>query len=105
MIELLRMIYENEHSFGYGSQFLAFDQSNRSLKRGARRGKDPKGLIQVLAQKMHSNGSYGHFYIFSVFYVFCFWACVWPMAFLCPILNFCLYLYFALVILMVRLQF
>ncbi|MFS7982649.1 hypothetical protein Hanom_Chr10g00965291 [Helianthus anomalus] len=35
MIKLPRVIYGNEHNFGYGSPFWAFDQPNRSLKRGA----------------------------------------------------------------------
>ncbi|MFS7952400.1 hypothetical protein Hanom_Chr07g00606501 [Helianthus anomalus] len=42
MIELPRVFYENEYNFGYGSPFWEFDQSNRSLKRGARHGKAPK---------------------------------------------------------------
>ncbi|MFS8010360.1 hypothetical protein Hanom_Chr14g01296101 [Helianthus anomalus] len=56
----------------------------------------PKTLISM---------SYLSFYVFSVFYAFCFWACVWPMTFLWPISNLCLYLYVALVIWMVRNQF
>ncbi|KAJ0894736.1 hypothetical protein HanPSC8_Chr09g0392371 [Helianthus annuus] len=80
MIELPRVSNENEHNFGYRSLFLAFNQSNRSLKRGARH--VTRALSKFRPKKGILMGVLDTFYVFSVFYAFCFWAYVWLMAFL-----------------------
>ncbi|MFS7949066.1 hypothetical protein Hanom_Chr06g00567181 [Helianthus anomalus] len=64
-----------------------------------------RALTKFRPRKRILMGVFDTFYVFSVVYAFCFWACVWLMAFLWPISNFSLYLCIAFVIPMVRNQF